>query len=88
MSRGKGVTPVVTSGKPLLSLLWGVLLWDKQVWFGSILLWVKVAAWGQTQRLGAPLSRSPKEDGEGRIENVKEQPSQHRQAWAELSYNT
>lgn len=61
--------------------------------FGSVLLWVRVAAQSQAQRLGIALSGSPKENGKGRAEarqvcGVTEQPSQRRQAWAELSYNT
>lgn len=61
--------------------------------FGSVLLWVRVAAKSQAQRLGIALSGSPKENGEGRAEarqvcGVTEQPSRRRQAWAELSYNT
>lgn len=52
-----------------------------------------VAAQSQIQRLGAPLSGTPKGDGEGRAEarkvcGVKGRPSQCRQAWAELSCNT
>lgn len=53
----------------LQSLLCGALSWDEQVWFGSFLLWVRVAQ-SQAHRLRAPLSGSPKENGEGRTANV------------------
>lgn len=70
MSRVNSVTPVVTREEQrhtesLLSLLCGAL-----EWFGSFLLWVKVAVQSQTQRLRAHLSGTPREDGEGRTVSV------------------